>query len=84
MYHLEWERLLLRIPKLFNANKFISESENKSCFGAALYSASQVLSLYGGNIIGQQTSLPNIGISNLTFRDEERDLYVSTNPFIEN
>eukprot|EP01084_Bolivina_argentea_P241139 404895_1 len=31
---LEWERLLLRIPKLFNENKFISESENKSCLGA--------------------------------------------------
>ncbi len=33
----------MRIPKLFDSNKFISESENKSCFGAALYTASKVL-----------------------------------------
>lgn len=85
----EWEKLLLRIPKLFEDNALIRESENKSCFGAALYTATQVLEKCGGKVIGQQTSLPNIGIGALKFRDgvelagsdKERELYVSANPF---
>ena len=30
----EWQRLLMRVPKLFEQNALIPESENKSCFGA--------------------------------------------------
>eukprot|EP00484_Ammonia_sp_Unknown_P016652 CAMPEP_0197040406 /NCGR_PEP_ID=MMETSP1384-20130603/17107_1 /TAXON_ID=29189 /ORGANISM="Ammonia sp." /LENGTH=1002 /DNA_ID=CAMNT_0042471155 /DNA_START=42 /DNA_END=3050 /DNA_ORIENTATION=- len=85
----EWQRLLLRVPKLFEENALIPESENKSCFGSALYAASQVLQTCGGKIIAQQTSLPNIGIGALKFRDsvevygtdKERELYVSADPF---
>lgn len=87
----EWERLLLRVPKLFEQNALIPESENKSCFGAAVYAATQVLEECGGKVIAQQTSLPNIGIGSLKFRDavelsgsdKERELYVSANPFYQ-
>eukprot|EP01084_Bolivina_argentea_P000920 1683_1 len=86
---LEWKRLLLRVPQLFVENSSQPESENKSCFGAALYAATQVLNECGGKVIAQQTSLPNVGVGSLSFRDgvevmgtdKERDLYVSANPF---
>merc|ERR1719206_84689 len=87
----EWERLLLRVPKLFEQNALLPEGENKSCFGAALSAAAQVLSDCGGKIIAQQTSLPNIGIGALKDRDavelhgtdKERTLYVSASAHYE-
>ena len=88
----KWDSLLQRIPKLFENNALIPESENKSCFGAALSTAAEVLNNCGGKIIGQQTSLPNIGKGSLKFRDavelhgtdKERELYVTSNPFYTN
>ena len=61
-------------------------------FRCALYAATQVLENCGGKVIAQQTSLPNIGIGSLKFRDavelhgsdKERELYVSANSFIQN
>ena len=85
----EWERLLLRVPKLFEQNALIPESENKSCFGAALMTAAKVMQECGGKIVVQQTTLPNIGIGKLSARGsmanegtpKEQELYVPVDSF---
>jgi len=85
----EWERLLLRVPKLFEDNALVPESENKSCFGAALMTGAKVLAECGGKLVAQQTALPNIGIGKLLKRgsvaaegtNKEQELYVPADTF---
>lgn len=85
----EWERLLLRVPKLFQENMSFPESESKSCFGAALMTAAKVLTESGGKVIMQQTALPNLGIGKLKQRGsmanegtaKEQELYVPADAF---